>query len=438
VAQTSTEDVPVEENFDWNDERRKKHEERQEKHAQYFSPLSTICELIAESNEIEERKARDDAQKEWVKIVKREREIISEKREMERQEKIQMDEIKAYYQTSKVVDPVKERLRNQEAIESFQEEIIEREEDVPAFKNMPKENYIKTEKTRRIQKEPITGQTTVHCPFCNHKRRTLEDLIKHMHQIHSREIREKADEQSQTEKDDIKEIKVNFQEKKTPQIDIITKLEDDENWHIYLKFSDVQEVKPDLNKKPISGLKEENIINVEERDVDVDIINHLTEILSIEVKEKVNEIPLNKNEEMGGKIMGQQEDHVPQPAYKATTPIEILDKLSQTGNIERGGQILAQEEMLPQSTNVAPELVNSHQSEAEELVDQNLHFEVFNENSKRNIGRRGWLRNMASKVNFFLYVYNIHLTICIFFLGNSKITNDKRRRKQEKPSEENC
>ena len=33
----STEDVPVEENFDWNDERRKKHEERQEKHAQYFS-----------------------------------------------------------------------------------------------------------------------------------------------------------------------------------------------------------------------------------------------------------------------------------------------------------------------------------------------------------------------------------------------------------------
>ena len=85
VAQTSTDDVPVEENFDWNDERRKKHEERQEKHAQYFSPLSTICELIAESNEIEERKARDDAQKEWVKIVKREREIISEKKEMERQ-----------------------------------------------------------------------------------------------------------------------------------------------------------------------------------------------------------------------------------------------------------------------------------------------------------------------------------------------------------------
>ena len=434
MAQTSTEDVPVEENFDWNDERRKKHEERQEKHAQYFSPLSTICELIAESNEIEERKARDDAQKEWVKIVKREREIISEKREMERQEKIQMDEIKAYYQNSKVVDPVKERLRNQETIESFQEEIIEREEDVPAFKNMPKENYLKTEKTRRIEKEPITGQITAHCPFCNNKRRTLEDLIKHMHQIHSREIREKADEQSQTGKNDNKEIEVDLKEKENPKIDIITKLEDDENWHIYLKFSDVQEVKPDLNKKPISGLKEENIINVEERDVDVDIINHLTEILSIEVKEKVNEIPLNKNEEMGGKIMGQQEDHVPQPAYKATTPIEILDKLSQTGNIERGGQILAQEEMLPQSTNVAPELVNSHQSEAEELVDQNLHFEVFNENSKRNIGRRGWLRNMASKVNFFLYLYNIHLTICIFFLGNSKITNDKRRRKQEKPS----
>ena len=438
MAQTSTEDVPVEENFDWNDERRKKYEERQEKHAQYFSPLSAICEFMAESNEVEERKARDDAQKEWVKTVTRERVIISEKREKERQEKIQMDEIKAYYQNSKVVDPVKERLRNQETIESFQEEIIEREEDVPAFKNMPKENYLKTEKTRRIEKEPITGQITAHCPFCNNKRRTLEDLIKHMHQIHSREIREKADEQSQTGKNDNKEIEVDLKEKENPKIDIITKLEDDENWHIYLKFSDVQEVKPDLNKKPISGSKEENIINVEERDVDVDIINHLTEILSREVKEKVNEIPLTKNEEMGGKILVQQEDHVPQPANIATTPIEILDKLSQTGNIERRGQILAQEEMLPQSTNVAPELVNSHQSEAEELVDQNLHFEVFNENSKRNIGRRGWLRNMASKVNFFLYLYNIHLTICIFFLGNSKITNDKRRRKQEKPSEKNC
>jgi hypothetical protein len=438
VAQTSTEDVPVEENFDWNDERRKKYEERQEKHAQYFSPLSAICEFMAESNEVEERKARDDAQKEWVKTVTRERVIISEKREKERQEKIQMDEIKAYYQNSKVVDPVKERLRNQETIESFQEEIIEREEDVPAFKNMPKENYSKTEKTRRIEKEPITGQITAHCPFCNNKRRTLEDLIKHMHQIHSREIREKADEQSQTGKNDNKEIEVDLKEKENPKIDIITKLEDDENWHIYLKFSDVQEVKSDLNKKPTSRSKEENIIKVEERDVDVDIINHLTEILSRELKEKVNEIPLTKNEEMGGKILVQQEDHVPQPDNIATTPIEILDKLSKTRNIERRGQILAQEEMLPQSTNVAPELVNSHQSEAEELVDQNLHFEVFNENSKRNIGRRGWLRNMASKVNFFLYLYNIHLTICIFFLGNSKITNDKRRRKQEKPSEKNC
>ena len=280
MAQTSTEDVPVEENFDWNDERRKKYEKRQEKHAHYFSPLSAICEFMAESNEVEERKARDDAQKEWVKTVTRERVIISEKREKERQEKIQMDEIKAYYQNSKIVDPVKERLRNQETIESFQEEIIEREEDVPAFKNMPKENYVKTEKTRRIEKEPITGQITAHCPFCNNKRRTLEDLIKHMHQIHSREIREKADEQSQTGKNDNKEIKVDLKEKENPKIDIITKLEDDENWHIYLKFSDVQEVKPDLNKKPISGSKEENIINVEEREVDVDIINHLTEILS--------------------------------------------------------------------------------------------------------------------------------------------------------------
>ena len=415
VAQTSTEDVPVEENFDWNDERRKKYEERQEKHAQYFSPLSAICEFIAESNEVEERKARDDAQKEWIKTMKRERKIISEKKEKERQEKIQMDEIKAYYQSSKVVDLVKERLRNQETIESFQEEIIEREEDVPAFKNMPKENYIKTEKTRRIEKEPITGQTTVHCPFCNNKRRTLKELNKHMHQIHSREIRDKADEQSQTKKDDIKEIKVNFQEKKIPQIDIVTKLEDDENWHIYLKFSDVQKVKPDHNQKPISESKEENIINVEKKEVDVDMINHLTDILSRGVKGRVNEIPLTKNEEMGGKILTQQEEHVPQPANIAPTPTEQLDKLSHVGNNEIGGQILVQKEMLSQSTNVVPELVNSHQQEEKELVHQNLNCEVFNEYSNRNIGRRGWLRNMVSKVNFILYLYDIHLTLCIFF-----------------------
>jgi hypothetical protein len=71
---------------------------------------------------------------------------------------------------------------------------------------------------------------------------------------------------------------------------------------------------------------------------------------------------------------------------------------------------LAQDEILPQSTNVAPQLGNSHQQD----VNQNLNSEVFNEISNRNIGRRGWLRNMASKVNFFLYLYNIHLTICIF------------------------
>ena len=100
-AQTSTEDVPVDENFDWNDERRKKYEKRQEYHAQYFSPLSVISELIAESNEDEGRKARD--KEEWDTFLKKERKLISERKEKERQENIQRNELKAYYKTCKVV-----------------------------------------------------------------------------------------------------------------------------------------------------------------------------------------------------------------------------------------------------------------------------------------------------------------------------------------------
>ena len=58
-----------------------------------------------------------------------------------------------------------------------------------------------------------------------------------MHQIHSREIREKADEKSQTGKNDNKEIEVDLKEKENPKIDIITKLEDDENWGAYQTYT---------------------------------------------------------------------------------------------------------------------------------------------------------------------------------------------------------
>ena len=485
-AQTSTEDVPVDENFDWNDERRKKYEKRQEYHAQYFSPLSVISELIAESNEDEGRKARD--KEEWDTFLKKERKLISERKEKERQENIQRNELKAYYKTCKVVDRMKERLRNQETIESFQEDIIESEEYVPAYKNMPKEKYLNTEKTRRIQKQTNTGQTTVHCPFCNNKRRTLDDLIKHMHQIHSREMREKASEQSQTEKGEIKEVKVDFQ----------TKLEEEEDFHIYLKLSNVQESTPDHKKTSTSGSNKEKLIFEEGIEDEVDIVSNLTEILCSKVNEKVNK---TSNVDMGQMLL-QQEELQPEPATIASTAIETLDRLSQAGNTEEG-QLLAQQRMLQQATQeekeldeslkekqgrkeekplsnykeiccpilrqqeqhlsqiatiapkpmkktyglsqaenseLSPQLVNSLRQEEKKVYDQNLKFDAFNENNTtRNIGQRGWLHKMASKVNLTVFLYRIHPILIEFFsLDNSEVTQDKRRSTKKEPQEKNC
>lgn len=416
----STEDVPVEDHFDWNDERRKKLEQRQEKHAQYFSPLSVISELIAGSNEDKRIKSRCNAQKDWDTYVKKEKKKISEKIEKERQEVNQIEDIKAYYRTSKVVDTRKERLRNQELVESFQEDIIEREEYVPAYTNMPKENYLKPEKTRRIQKEPSAGQTTVHCPFCNNKRRTINDLIKHMHQIHSREIREKAEEQTQTEKEEKKEVKV----------DIQTELEEDGDFHKYLKFSDVQEDTTVHNKTTTSGLKDEKIICKKGKEDDVNKINDLASNLKREIFEKIDE---SSYEQMG---VLQQEEPLPQPATISTASMEKLEKIPQACNNEVDGNLVAQE-----AENIAPELANSHQQEGQinvqtETVTQkaNIAPEVVyslqqeeNENYiRKNTGRRGWLHSMASKVNLFVLFKQLPSNhILIFFQISQRLRRIK-------------
>ena len=54
----------------------------------------------------------------------------------------------------KVVSPEKEKGLNQERIEAFQEEIIEKEEYVPAFKTFPEEKTLKIGKVRRRMKLP--------------------------------------------------------------------------------------------------------------------------------------------------------------------------------------------------------------------------------------------------------------------------------------------
>ena len=54
----------------------------------------------------------------------------------------------------KVISPEKEKGLNQERIEAFQEEIIEKEEYVPAFKTFPEEKTLKIGKVRRRMKLP--------------------------------------------------------------------------------------------------------------------------------------------------------------------------------------------------------------------------------------------------------------------------------------------
>ena len=258
-TQEDTEEPNIDNKFDWTDQTRKKEDKAREKHAKYFSPLSAYCELIAEPQEQEVREkkkviekpvTKEDVAKEWQRVRLREREKILEKRrkQKEKQDKKKtikahggkMDKIPVYMKNSRITDHAKEKQINQQRIESHQEDIIEKEEDVPAFKNMPKQEYQKEQKTRRKKIAAIPGQTIVHCPWCNHKRRSLADIIKHVHQIHNKELKEHLNE---TEKVHVQpptennEIEGNRTEKKMLQIDIICSLDDDGNNHAKLEFN---------------------------------------------------------------------------------------------------------------------------------------------------------------------------------------------------------
>ena len=174
---------------------------------------------------------------------------------------------------------------------------------------------------------------------------------------------------------------------------------------------------------------------------DVNKINDLESNLNREIFEKINE---SSNEQMG---VCQQEELLPQPATISTTSMGKLDKVpqacnnevdghllaqktenvapglhnhpttiapktvekleqpSQTGNSQLEGQINVQAETVPQKANIAPEVVYSLQQEEKELDDLCLNFETINENNiRKNIGRRGWLHSMASKVNLFVFI----------------------------------
>ena len=100
------------------------------------------------------------------------------------------------------VDKKKEKKLNTEILENYVDTMIEREEDVPAYRNMPYEKTVKPEKARRLPKVDNEEEKKVYkCPFCKRSTRSPEKITKHLEQIHKREIIQQA-------------MKVNFPVKK--------------------------------------------------------------------------------------------------------------------------------------------------------------------------------------------------------------------------------
>ena len=135
------------------------------------------------------------------------------------------------------------------------------------------------------------------------------------------------------------------------------------------------------------------------------------------------EKPLSNYNEICCPILRQQEQHLSQIATIAPKPMKKTYGLSQAENSE-----------------LSPQLVNSLRQEEKKVYDQNLKFDAFNENNTtRNIGQRGWLHKMASKVNLTVFLYRIHPILIEFFsLDNSEVTQDKRRSNKKEPQEKNC
>ena len=99
-----------------------------------------------------------------------------------------IDMTKKMRQDRETVDHSEEKKLNSELVENHVENIIEREEDVPDFRNRPPEQTVKPEKARRRLKVEEDQKVIYHCPFCNRRTRSSEALKKHLEQIHISEI----------------------------------------------------------------------------------------------------------------------------------------------------------------------------------------------------------------------------------------------------------
>ena len=103
------------------------------------------------------------------------------------------DPIKSLVAPKRVTNPAEEKIIHKEKIELHQEAIIEAEDVVGRFNSIKPDEYVKEPKCRRRKAVTDSNLPVINCPFCKHKRRTVELMGKHVYQIHNRELQNKIE-----------------------------------------------------------------------------------------------------------------------------------------------------------------------------------------------------------------------------------------------------
>ena len=164
-----------------------------------------------------------------------------------------------------------ERKLNAEIVENHQENIIEHEEDVPAYKNMPREEILKPEKARRRLKPEVEGNNQeVQCPYCNRRTRTKKDMVKHLTQIHVQEMIQET-----AESKNISPFSKEFKEQVQKPVDIYFTTKDEKYFEVSINKNlntgeEQQNIKIDENvstvdETPVSSTSSKNDLTKSEK-----------------------------------------------------------------------------------------------------------------------------------------------------------------------------
>ena len=97
-----------------------------------------------------------------------------------------------------IVDKSREKTLNHERILNFQENIIECEENVAPYPNLPFEKTEKEGKTRRRPKPSIFNLPRYHCHLCKHQSRTVTKISTHITAKHPEQLSKFADMHMET------------------------------------------------------------------------------------------------------------------------------------------------------------------------------------------------------------------------------------------------